>query len=70
MLSCSGFAKRDIDDCAKAKGFAKRFTDFRGIWMFCKIIARVVYYLPVSAHEVSTVAYVKVKCALLVYATW
>ncbi|KAJ5741599.1 hypothetical protein N7533_011008 [Penicillium manginii] len=59
---------RDINDRAKADSFAKGFSIIQSGWVACNVIARRVYDLPISAIEISTVAYV--VCAAATYILW
>ena len=58
----------DIKDRAKADSFAKAFTLLQSSWVVCNIIARAAYSLPITAIEISTVAYV--VCAVVAYTAW
>jgi hypothetical protein len=58
----------EINDRSKADPFAKAFTLLQSTWVTCNIIARAAYALPITAIEISTVAYV--VCAVITYAAW
>ncbi|KAJ5960073.1 uncharacterized protein N7479_007223 [Penicillium vulpinum] len=59
---------RDIQDRAKADSFAKGFTLLQAFWVTCNIIARRAYDLPITALEISTLAYI--ACAAATYIIW
>ena len=64
----SNLRNSEIKDRAKADSFAKAITLLQSTWVICNIIARAAYALPISAIEISTVAYV--VCAAAAYAAW
>ncbi|KAJ5104925.1 hypothetical protein NUU61_002272 [Penicillium alfredii] len=66
VVKPSHLRARDIEDRAKADSFAKAFTILQSSWIACNVIARKAYGLPISALEISTVAYV--VCAAITYA--
>lgn len=68
IISCRNFRDRDIKDKAKADSFAKTFTLLQSTWSVINILARVIYGLPVSLVELTTVSYV--ACAVFTYAFW
>ncbi|KAJ5087941.1 hypothetical protein N7456_011557 [Penicillium angulare] len=59
---------RDINDRAKADSLAKAFSVLQSIWVACNVVARGGYDLPISALEISTLAYVVVAAAT--YIVW
>jgi hypothetical protein len=68
VIKQSDLRVSEINDRAKADSFAKAFTLLQSTWVTCNIIARAAYSLPITAIEISTVAYV--ACALITYAAW
>ncbi|KAJ5163247.1 uncharacterized protein N7500_005077 [Penicillium coprophilum] len=68
VIKSSHLGTRDIQDRAKADSFAKGFTLLQALWVTCNVIGRKASGLPITALEITTVAYV--ACAAATYITW